>query len=78
MAVQQVLNTPELLEWLLLSLPERDIVVATRVSRTFKAAIEGSIEIQKKIYLLPDNSKDAVVRFNLMFFDEVALKTVRC
>ena len=48
--VATVLNTPELLEHILLQLDERTLLLSQRVSRTFNANIGGSVKLQRKLF----------------------------
>lgn len=52
-AVQQVLETPELLEHILYSLRPVHVLHAARVCHTFKNTIAGSIALQRKLFLQP-------------------------
>ncbi|KAF1995172.1 hypothetical protein P154DRAFT_526545 [Amniculicola lignicola CBS 123094] len=54
----RVLNTPELLEAILLQLPERDILLAQQVSRTFQAAITSSPALQQALFFREVPFKD--------------------
>ncbi|KAK5163620.1 uncharacterized protein LTR77_010569 [Saxophila tyrrhenica] len=53
MATARALNTPELLEDILLHLPLRDLLLSQRVSRTFHDVAAGSARIQKALFLQP-------------------------
>lgn len=70
-AAQQVFDLPELLENIFVFLPERNIVVSKRVCRYWKQAIEGSVKIQRKLFLVADPSanEDTPV-LNPMFFND--------
>lgn len=47
---------PELLEQILLHLPQKDILLSQRISPTFRHTILGSPRLQKALFLLPDTS----------------------
>ena len=51
--VRKVLETTELLETILLRLPLPKLLKAQRVSKTFQAAIKGSIQIKKALFFTP-------------------------
>ncbi|KAI7234311.1 hypothetical protein KC330_g4906 [Hortaea werneckii] len=50
---QQVWDISELLEHILLQLPMRDLLLAQRVSRRFKAVIDSSDKIQQALFFKP-------------------------
>ncbi|KAI7162285.1 hypothetical protein KC349_g2202 [Hortaea werneckii] len=50
---QQVWDTSELLEHILSQLPMRDLLLAQRVSRRFKAVIDSSDKIQQALFFKP-------------------------
>ncbi|KAK4493804.1 hypothetical protein PRZ48_014989 [Zasmidium cellare] len=50
-ARKAVFNTSELLENILVHLPARKLFTIQRVNQQFKEAIEGSVEIQQKMFL---------------------------
>lgn len=52
-AMNQVLTTYELLESILLELPLRDVLLAQRVSETFKDIINNSLPLQRQLFLAP-------------------------
>lgn len=54
MARNAVFNTPELLESILLQLPQEDIVAARRVDKHFNAVIMTSPAIQRKLFILAE------------------------
>ncbi|KAK5691310.1 hypothetical protein LTR17_025696 [Elasticomyces elasticus] len=58
MAAQQVLDLPELLESILLILPMRDLLLAQRVSKTFKQVIVSSPHIQRALFFAPGKAAD--------------------
>ena len=47
-------SIPELLAHILVHLPMRDLLLAQRVSRTFKEVIENSAAIQRALFLAPE------------------------
>lgn len=49
-AVQQVLDLPEVIEDILLRVDNKTLLLSQRVSKQFKASIEGSIRIQQKLF----------------------------
>ena len=53
-AASEVLRLPELLEIILLHLPQREILLAQRVSRSFRESVEGSIRLQRALFFAPD------------------------
>lgn len=53
-AAAQVLRIPELLEKILLSLPQKDILVSQRVSTSFRHTTLGSIRLQRALFFAPD------------------------
>lgn len=55
-AANQALRIPELLETILQNLPQRDILLAQRVSRSFNTTISGSIRLQRALFLAPDKT----------------------
>ena len=57
-ARRAVFNTTELLENILLHLPARSIYSAYRVSHQWKSLVSTSINIKKKLFLLPSTSKE--------------------
>ena len=56
--VATVLNTPELLENILLRLDERTLLLSQRVSKTFNATINGSVKLQRKLFFQLDRIAD--------------------
>ena len=46
----EVLAIPELLEAILLQLPQADVLFAQRVNKTFRDAIQGSISIRRHLF----------------------------
>ncbi|KAK5136571.1 hypothetical protein LTR08_002585 [Meristemomyces frigidus] len=48
--IATVVNTPELLENILCRLDERTLLLSHRVSQTFKATIDGSVKLQRKLF----------------------------
>ena len=53
-ATLRVYATIELLEAILIWLPLRDLLLAQRITRHVKHVIETSVNIQRKLYLLPE------------------------
>ncbi|KAK5739769.1 hypothetical protein LTR17_005055 [Elasticomyces elasticus] len=49
----QVLNSPKLLEPILLKLPMRDMLFAQKVCKTFKQVIDTSWNIQQALFFMP-------------------------
>ena len=45
---------PEMLENILLDVDMKSLLLAQRVDKTFKATIDGSVKLQKKLWFLPD------------------------
>jgi len=66
-ASQSVLNTTELLEQILSYLPMPKIVGKTRVSRNWKAVIEGSPALQRELFLRHRDSEAEVIWFDHWF-----------
>ncbi|KAK5736210.1 hypothetical protein LTR17_007550 [Elasticomyces elasticus] len=57
-AAQQVLNLPDLLEPILLSLPMRDLLFAQKVCKTWKAMIDDCSSLQKALFFIPGKFSD--------------------
>ena len=56
-SVQKALETPELLELILLELPMKDLLLnAQRVCRRWKANIDGSIKLQRALFFTPETA----------------------
>ncbi|KAF2770613.1 hypothetical protein EJ03DRAFT_326239 [Teratosphaeria nubilosa] len=53
-SINQVFRLPELLELILLNLPQRDILLCQRTSRNFRQTVEGSIRLQRALFFAPD------------------------
>ncbi|PPJ52130.1 hypothetical protein CBER1_10244 [Cercospora berteroae] len=53
MASAQVLQTPELLEMILLSVSCRDLLLSQRVDRTWRGTIQGSVKLKRVLFLAP-------------------------
>lgn len=53
-AAQQVFRLPELLELILLSLPQRDLLLSQRVSNSFLQTTQGSVRLQRALFFAPD------------------------
>jgi hypothetical protein len=60
-SASQVFRIPELLELVLLHLAQRDILLAQRVSRSFRQTIEGSLRLQRALFLAPDWKLEGLV-----------------
>lgn len=45
---------PELLENILFHLPERDLLLAQRVNRSFRDVLNASVHLQRKLFLTAD------------------------
>ncbi|KAK6408565.1 hypothetical protein LTR81_016983 [Elasticomyces elasticus] len=54
LAVNHVLRLPELLELVLVHLPQREILISQRVSRGFRDSVRGSILLQRALFLAPN------------------------
>ena len=58
----RIFAIPELLENILLHLPERDLLLAQRVNRSFRDVITASVHLQRKLFLTADmKSEDGLV-----------------
>ncbi len=81
-AAQSVLNTVELLELILEELPNIDLVIATRTSNLWKNVVDGSMTLQKKLFLMADGNDAEVplpangLRFNRIFFKEGTVRVI--
>ena len=53
-AAVHLFRLPELLELVLLYLPQKDILLSQRVSRSFRNTISGSVRLQKALFFSPD------------------------
>lgn len=53
MASAQVLQTPELLEMILLSVPCRDLLLSQRVDRMWRGTILGSLKLKRALFMVP-------------------------
>jgi hypothetical protein len=73
-AGDRIAKIPELVEIILLHLPVRDLLLAQRVSTTFKAVIDKSQPIQRALFLLPENVpsrfRETDVRINPLLVSE--------
>ncbi|KAK3723989.1 hypothetical protein LTR37_001473 [Vermiconidia calcicola] len=67
-AATQVLQTVELFERVLAQVPCLDLVCAKRTSKHFKAVIDGSIALRKKLYLHGYEEFEIRPRWNHMIF----------
>ena len=67
------LSIVELLEKILLCLPESDIVRASAVNRHLRSTIRDSTKIQQKLFLKPVNQRGAnrVIHHNPMLFEKM-------
>ncbi|KAK4500704.1 hypothetical protein PRZ48_008893 [Zasmidium cellare] len=54
----EVLATPELLEMILAQLPPADIIRSRRTNKQFRDAIDSSIPLKKRLFLLPSVEMD--------------------
>lgn len=53
-AMNEVFGIAELLEEILLMVPERDLLLSQRTCRRFRESIQGSLKLQRRLFLLPD------------------------
>ncbi|KAK5113028.1 hypothetical protein LTR85_011050 [Meristemomyces frigidus] len=53
-AVNEVFRLPELLELILMSLPQKELLLCQRVSRNFRGTVQGSIRLQRDLFFAPD------------------------
>lgn len=53
-SIEQVFRLPEILEIILLHLPQRDLLLSQRVCRSFRRTIQGSIRLQRALFFAPD------------------------
>ncbi|GAB7359729.1 hypothetical protein MBLNU230_g6904t1 [Neophaeotheca triangularis] len=53
-AVSTVLSLPELLELILLQLPQKDILLSQRTSRVFRETITDSVRLQRALFFVAD------------------------
>ena len=74
-AGRRLVQTYELLELVLLNLPNEDVLLAQRVNKQFKSVIENSSQLQKKLFFAMDPTAgiDWRTKINPMF----ALKNVQ-
>jgi len=54
----RVFDTPELLEAILVQLPQQDLLLAQRISRSFETAIKSSPKIQQALFFRAEPIKD--------------------
>jgi hypothetical protein len=66
-ATETVLNTTELLEHILSFLPMIQILGKTRVSRNWKAVVDGSPALQKRLFFRRPDSQAEVIWFDHWF-----------
>lgn len=61
-AASRVFAIPELLEKILLYLPERDLLLTQRVNKAFRNVADSSLHLQRKLFLRADvDSEDGPV-----------------
>jgi hypothetical protein len=65
-ACTAVLDTAELLEFILLELDTRTLLLAQRVDRQWHQVIRNSKSLQKKLFLLPTNTFDELLDLGLL------------
>lgn len=65
-ATQAALDTAELLEFVLLNLDTRTLLLAQRVDRNWHQVIRNSKSLQKKLFLLPTNHFDELLDLELL------------
>lgn len=53
-AANHVMRLPELLELILLHLPQKDLLLCQRVSSSFRHTIQGSVRCQRALFFAPD------------------------
>lgn len=58
-ATKRTLHLPELLEQILTNLPQRDLLLAQRVSKAFNLTISASPKLQRALFFAPDPSLPA-------------------
>ncbi|KAK4619531.1 hypothetical protein CLAFUW4_11691 [Fulvia fulva] len=63
-AVHDTLHTAELLEMILINVDMHTLLLAQRVSRYWSESIEGSMKLQKKLFLIPATSGD-IIKLNI-------------
>lgn len=66
---RRLVETTELLERILLHLPERDALLAQRVNLKFKAVTEASKDLQRKLFFLPESPNGLPRRNHLLLGD---------
>ncbi|KAK4544730.1 hypothetical protein LTR36_003979 [Oleoguttula mirabilis] len=59
--MEQVFRLPELLEVIFMNLPQKELLLCQRVSRSFQHTVEGSIHLQRALFLAPDWSLEGRV-----------------
>ena len=57
-ASEQVVDTVELLEWILLKLPTKDLLLSQRVAKQWQAVIKTSKILQEALFLRPIDGDD--------------------
>ena len=72
-ACHRVINTTELLEEILINLPVQDLLLSQRVSKYFKAVIDGSMIPQRALFFLPEPTHDAP-RLNDLLVSKIVKK----
>ena len=55
-----VLSIPELLENILLRLPNRDLLLSQRMSHSFKNVVAGSMHLQRKLFFIPVRAAETI------------------
>ncbi|KAK4898591.1 hypothetical protein LTR27_003763 [Elasticomyces elasticus] len=58
MKADEVMHLPELLETILVNLPTRDLLFASRICKTWKSMVDLSPRIQRALFLKPGNIED--------------------
>ncbi|KAI5360989.1 hypothetical protein Slin14017_G091640 [Septoria linicola] len=60
-AAQRVIGTAELVETIVLQLPTKDTLLGQRISRSIKEIMNGSVAIQKTMFLYPGEASSASI-----------------
>lgn len=60
--VTKVIQTPELLELILLELPTRHLLLIQRTSTAFKATIEDSIALRRRLFFTPAGTQSGDIK----------------
>jgi hypothetical protein len=70
-SIYTVINIPELLESILFGVDMQTLLLSQRVCTTFKATIENSPNLQRKLFLKADDlSATDIVRCNPLFHEK--------